>query len=91
MQDFSIELGDRLGFDDFPDSLKLKVNMKRARSSDSGDWQSMLNVGSGRTYVPESGMPDLVNQVANSTTMVNGKKTRSKSAQGISRSFGSAN
>lgn len=91
MQSFEITFSDSLGFDDFPDELQLKVNLKKARASDSGDIESWLNNGYGRTYVPEKGIPDLITNVSNSKQFVTDKKTRNKSVQGLSQSFGTVN
>ena len=56
--DFTVTPSDELGFDDFPNKWTLEVSLKRARKMDSGDIQSILNAGQGRTYLPLSGMLD---------------------------------
>lgn len=89
MQSFSIGFSDNLGFMDFPEEITLSVELKRARPCDSGDWQSILQFGQGRSYVPEKGMLDLINKVSNAAGT--GKKTRIKSLKGISDSWGSVN
>lgn len=90
--DFRLTFGEQLGFDGFPDSLKLVVSLKKARPMDSGDIQSIFNLGYGRTYVPEKGVPDVVNNVSNSKQPAAGTKgTRNKSAKGLEGSFGTAN
>ena len=89
MQSFTIGFSDNLGFMDFPEEITLSVELKRARPCDSADWQSMLQFGQGRSYVPEKGMLDLINKVSN--TAGTGKKTRIKSLKGISDSWGSVN
>ena len=81
MESFDITFPDgTLGFDDFPDTLRLRVNMKKARALDSGDWQSMLALGYGRTYVPEKG---IINKDGSKPVidMSKRKKTRAKTAQ----------
>lgn len=81
MESFEITFPDgTLGFDDFPDTIRLKVNMKKARALDSGDWQSMLALGYGRTYVPEKG---IINKDGKKPVidMSKRKKTRAKTAQ----------
>ena len=89
MQSFTIGFSDNLGFMDFPEEITLSVELKRARPCDSADWQSILQFGQGRSYVPEKGMLDLINKVSNSAGT--GKKTRIKSLKGISDSWGSVN
>lgn len=89
MQSFTIGFSDDLGFMDFPEEITLSVELKRARPCDSADWQSILQFGQGRSYVPEKGMLDLINKVSNAAGT--GKKTRIKSLKGISDSWGSVN
>ena len=89
MQSFTIGFSDNLGFMDFPEEITLSVELKRARPCDSADWQSILQFGQGRSYVPEKGMLDLINKVSNAAGT--GKKTRIKSLKGISDSWGSVN
>ena len=89
MQSFSISFSDNLGFMDFPEELTLSVELKRARPCDSSDWQSILQFGQGRSYVPEKGMLDLINKVSNAAG--SGGKTRIKNLRGIADSWGIAN
>lgn len=50
LESFTITPGDDLSFDDFPDKWTLTVKLKKARPMDSGDIQSILAYGQGRTY-----------------------------------------
>jgi hypothetical protein len=46
-----ISLGEELGPDDFPTSMKALFTMKPGRQRHRGDWESMINRGNGRLYL----------------------------------------
>lgn len=48
----SMELGEVLGPDDFPTTVKFTVTLKHGRDRDIGDIASMFNLGQGRFYTP---------------------------------------
>lgn len=48
----SMEIGETLGPDDFPTSVKFTVTLKHGRDRDIGDIMSMFNLGQGRFYTP---------------------------------------
>lgn len=91
LSDFEIVWGEQLGFDDFPDSVKLKVNLKKARPMDSGDIQSIFNYGQGRTYVPEAGAVDVINAIADAADFFKDSRTRVKNGMALTQSFGVVN
>lgn len=49
-EDMEVEFGDKLGADDFPTEIKFTVKLKHGKPRDSGDIQSMFNLGNGRLY-----------------------------------------
>jgi hypothetical protein len=61
-----ISFSDTLGPDDFPDELYFTVTLKHGKPRDSGDIQSMFNLGNGRLYY---GIND--NQTFSSTSNTN--------------------
>lgn len=60
------EFNDELGPDDFPTEMSVIVTLKHGKPRDSGDIQSMFNLGNGRLYY---GIND--NQTFSSTTNTN--------------------
>lgn len=62
VDDAGFEFGEELGFDDFPTEVTFTVKLKHGRPRDSGDIESMMNLGNGRlSYSPLVKMPSQQN------------------------------
>lgn len=71
VEEFSIELGDELGMDDFPTELKYTVKLKSGRPRDKAELESMFIDGGGRAYNPPHGFMDIINHTSATSSNAN--------------------
>ncbi len=56
-----MELGQGLGYDDFPMEVKFNINLKHGKPRDKGDIENMFNAGQGRIYAAIQDEADYLN------------------------------
>jgi hypothetical protein len=78
VEDFELELGESLGLDDFPDSLKFTVNLKSGRPRDKSDLESIFNNGNGKIYYNPKGTVDILNSSASTANNMDKTSTSRK-------------
>ena len=61
LESSTLSFNGNLGYNDFPEFIKLECELKHARPRDKTDFESMFNAGKGRIYVSSSEFADILN------------------------------
>ena len=61
LENSTLSFSGNLGYNDFPENIKLEVELKHARPRDKTDIESMFNAGKGRIYSSSSDFMDILN------------------------------
>lgn len=85
-----VELGDKLGADDFPTEVKFTVTLKHARGRDKGDIESMFNLGNGKmSFSPFLTLPSEQGTYGNNyKSQVNDQRTKDFNSSGVNEDIG---